>query len=153
MLDDPTEDDTRQLTASGEAELRGGAELWPRLTVRPGRVICSPLPRARRTAELLVEGIGGDVDIIIDDRLRPGASWDDLAAALADHPAVERTLFVGHQPDLARVVELLSGASRVSMQLGGLACLEFEDEPAPGAGRLKWLLDPHLYLAEFDHEH
>jgi phosphohistidine phosphatase len=153
MRDDPAEDDARQLTAGGEAELRGAAELWRRLTVRPGVVISSPLPRARRTAELLVEGIGHEVRITFDDRLRPGATWSELSAALADHPGVERALFVGHQPDLARVIELLSGASRVALKLGSLACLEFEEEPAPGTGRLNWLLDPHLYLAEHDHEH
>jgi phosphohistidine phosphatase len=153
MRDDPVEDEARQLTADGEAELRGAAELWRRLSVRPGVVISSPLPRARRTAELLVEGIGREVALTFDDRLRPGATWRELSAALADHPGVERALFVGHQPDLARIIELLSGASRVSMQLGSLACLEFEGRPAPGTGRLNWLLDPHLYLAEHDHEH
>jgi phosphohistidine phosphatase len=153
MRDDPREDDARQLTAGAETELRGAAELWRRLTVRPGVVISSPLPRARRTAELLVEGIGREVGITIDERLRPGGTWSDLSAALADHHAMERAMFVGHQPDLAHVIELLSGASRVAMQVGSLACLEFEGEPAPGAGRLNWLLDPHLYLSEFDHEH
>ncbi|HYN63189.1 MAG TPA: histidine phosphatase family protein [Candidatus Limnocylindrales bacterium] len=147
------EDDARRLTAGGEAELQGAAELWRRLRVRPEVVISSPLPRAQRAAELLVDGIGSEVGITVDERLRPGATWSDLSAALADHHTMERALFVGHQPDLARVIELLSGASRVAMQLGSLACLEFEGEPAPGAGRLNWLLDPHLYLSEFDHEH
>jgi phosphohistidine phosphatase len=153
MKDDPAEDDARELTADGEAELRGAAEPWRRLTVKPGVVISSPLPRARRTAELLIEGIGREVGITLDDRLRPGATWTELSAALADHPGVERALFVGHQPDLARVIELLSGASRVAMQIGSLACLEFEGQPAPTTGRLNWLLDSHLYLAEHDHEH
>jgi phosphohistidine phosphatase len=153
MKDDPAEDDARQLTAAGEAELRGAAEPWRRLSVRPGVVVCSPLPRARRTAELLVEGLGREVEITLDDRLRPGATWTGLSAAVADHPGVERALFVGHQPDLGRVIELLSGASRIAMQIGALACLEFEGQPAPATGRLNWLLDPHLYLAEHDHEH
>jgi phosphohistidine phosphatase len=153
MRNDTAEDDARQLTASGEAELRGAAELWRRLTVRPGRVISSPLPRARRTAELAVEGLGGGVEIVVDDRLRPGAGWSELAAALAAHPHLERTMLVGHQPDLARVIERLTGASRIAMQPGSLACLEFAEEPGPGMGRLNWLLDPHLYLAEHDHEH
>jgi phosphohistidine phosphatase len=154
MRDDPREDDARTLTAGGETELRGAAEPWRRLSVRPGVVLSSPLPRARRTAELLVEGIGrDDVEITFDDRLRPGATWNELSSTLTDHPGVDRALFVGHQPDLGRVIELLSGASRVSLQVGGLACLEFEAQPAPGTGRLNWLLDPHLYLAEHDHEH
>jgi phosphohistidine phosphatase len=153
MKDDPAEDDARQLTPAGEAELRGAAEPWRRLSVRPGVVISSPLLRARRTAELLVEGLGSEAGITLDDRLRPGATWTGLSAALADHADVERALFVGHQPDLGRAIELLTGATRIAMQVGSLACLEFEGQPAPATGRLNWLLDPHLYVAEHDHEH
>jgi phosphohistidine phosphatase len=146
-------DDSRQLTAGGEAELRGAAELWRRLTVRPAILISSPLPRARRTAELVVEGMRHGVGVRADERLRPGATWSDLAATFSDQPVVERVMFVGHEPDLSGVIELLTGARKVAMELGSLACLSFEADPAPGAGRLKWLLDPHLYLAEHDHEH
>jgi phosphohistidine phosphatase len=147
-VDDPTEDDARELTESSEAELRAASELWRRLQVRPQIVLSSPLPRARRTAELLVEGVRTDTGVTVDDRLRPGATWDDLSTALADQPGAERAMFVGHSPDLMRVIELLSGASRIALHVGGMACLEFEAEPTPGAGKLLWLLDPDLYQAE-----
>ncbi|MDQ5840582.1 MAG: histidine phosphatase family protein, partial [Chloroflexota bacterium] len=51
------DDDARELTDAGVAELRAAAQLWRRLNLRPDLVICSPLPRALQTAELLVEGV------------------------------------------------------------------------------------------------
>ena len=57
-------------------------------------------------------------------------------------------MFVGHSPDLMRVVEQLTGASRIALHVGGMACLEFDGRPGPGRAKLLWLLDPDLYLPE-----
>jgi phosphohistidine phosphatase len=147
-LDDPAEDDARELTAASEAELRAAAGPWRRLAIRPQVVLSSPLPRARRTAELLVAGVDPNIGVTVDDRLRPGATWDDLSAAMADQPRGKRVMFVGHSPDLMRVVEHLTGASHVALHVGGMACVEVDGEPSPGRGKLLWLLDPDLYQAE-----
>ena len=32
-----------------------------------------------------------------------------------------------------------------------MACLEFDGEPRPGAGHLRWLLDPDLYRDDPQH--
>jgi phosphohistidine phosphatase len=138
-------DDARELTASGESDLRRAAPLWRQLNCRPEVVISSPLPRALRTAELFCEAVGGTP--VIDDRLRPGARWGDFARAMAAHPDARRVMFVGHEPDLSSSVAELSGASSVRMRKGGLACLEFYGVPEPGTGELAWLLDPDLYAA------
>jgi phosphohistidine phosphatase len=139
------EDAERRLTDVGEAELRAAAPLWGRLNMRPQVILSSPLVRALQTAELLVAGLGSKHAPLIDDRLRPGAGWEELAQAMADHPAARRVLFVGHQPDLGSAVELLSGAESVRLRPGSLACLEFPGTPEPGQGELAWLLDPDLY--------
>lgn len=143
----PSNDDARELTADGVAALRRAADLWKRLNLRPDVVISSPLTRARQTAELLCEGIGFAGQPALDERLRPGAGWEQLARALADHPGAARVMFVGHEPDLPQVVAQLTGASSVRMRKGGLACVEFYGVPEPGAGELAWLLDPDLYDA------
>jgi phosphohistidine phosphatase len=138
-------DDDRPLTPEGEAVLHAAAPTWKRLNLRPGAVITSPLARARRTAELLCEGIGLDGEPIVDDRLRPGAGWSEMARSIADHPAADRVLFVGHEPDLSQTVALLTGASSVRMRKGGIACVEFRGAAEPGAGELAFLIDPDLY--------
>jgi phosphohistidine phosphatase len=139
----PTHDDARELTAGGEAALRAAAPLWRRLNLRPDVVLSSPLPRALRTAELFCEAVGGTA--VVDDRLRPGASWGDFARAMAAHPDARRVMFVGHEPDLSGAIVELSGAASVRMRKGGLACLEFYGIPEPGGGEIAWLLDPDLY--------
>jgi phosphohistidine phosphatase len=142
------DDDARDLTARGVAALHAAAPLWRRLDVRPDVVISSPLARALRTAELFVEGVGLPSPPVTDDRLRPGAGWSDLAEALAAHPGSERIMFVGHEPDLSTAVGELTGATSVRLRKGGLAAVEFEGEPKPGAGELAWLLDPDLYAMD-----
>lgn len=138
-------DDARELTDAGVAELRAAAPLWRRLNLRPDLVISSPLPRALRTAELLIEGVGLTREPIVDDRLRPGAEWADMARAMATHPDARRVMFVGHEPDLSTAIELLVRAHAVRLRAGGVACVEFPGIPEPGAGELAWLLDPDLY--------
>ena len=139
-------DAERKLTERGMAELRGAAELWRRVNLRPQVVLTSPLVRAVETAELVSAALGGRRTPVIDHRLAPGAGWPELAQAMADHPSAHRVLFVGHQPDFGEVVELLTGASSVRLRPGGLACVEFPGTPEPGTGELAWLLDPDLYV-------
>jgi phosphohistidine phosphatase len=137
------DDDDRQLTDRGVADLRAAAPVWRRLNLRPDVVLSSPLPRALRTAELFCEAVGGAP--VADDRLRPGASWGDMGRLLADHPDARRVMFVGHEPDLSAAVVQLTGAASVRMRKGGLACVEFYGTPEPGGGEIAWLLDPDLY--------
>jgi phosphohistidine phosphatase len=141
------DDEARPLSEDGQAALQAAAPLWQRLNLRPDVVICSPLLRARQTAELLCQGIGHAAGPMVDERLRPGAGWGHLARATADHPGAGRVLFVGHEPDFSQIVALLTGASSVRMRKGGLACVEFYGVPEPGAGELAWLIDPDLYEA------
>jgi phosphohistidine phosphatase len=140
------EDADRRLTDEGEAQLRAAAPLWRRLKLRPQVVLTSPLVRAVQTAELLCGGLGSKKRPVEDDRLRPGAGWEDLAQAMADHQSARRVMFVGHQPDLGSTVELLTGAHAVRLRPGSLACVEFAGAPEPGKGEIAWLLDPDLYV-------
>jgi phosphohistidine phosphatase len=146
----PQNDDDRELTPNGEAMLRAAAPMWRRLTVRPDVVISSPLARAKRTAELAVEGLGLGDPPVADQRLRPGAKWGDLADAMAVHSGAASVMFVGHEPDLSWTIDLLTMATLVGLRKGGLACVTFEDDPLGGAGRLAWLLDPDLYQPDAD---
>jgi phosphohistidine phosphatase len=141
-------DEARELTERGVAALRSAAALWRRLNLRPDVVLSSPLARARQTADLFVEAVGLRTRPLIDERLRPGAGWERLGRAMADHPTARRLMFVGHEPDLSSAVALLTGASSVRMRTGGIACVEFYGVPEPATGELAWLLDPDLYSDE-----
>lgn len=139
-------DDERELTDAGRAALLAAAPLWRRLNLRPDVIISSPLSRALQTAQLFCEAVGGSPTV--DDRLRPGASWGDMARTMAAHPDARRVMFVGHEPDLSSAVVDLTGAASVRMRKGGLACVEFYGIPEPGGGEIAWLLDPDLYTGD-----
>ena len=143
-------DDARELSRTGVAALRSAAPLWHRLNLRPDIVISSPLPRALQTASLLCAAVGGEPTT--DERLRPGASWGDMARAMAERPDARRVMFVGHEPDLSSVICELTGAASVRMRKGGLACVEFYGVPEPGGGEIAWLLDPDLYTDDDEGE-
>jgi phosphohistidine phosphatase len=138
-----TDDDARALTDGGVAALRAATRLWQRLNLRPDVVISSPLARAVQTAQIFCDGLGGMP--VVDDGLRPGASWGQLARAMSRHPDARRVMFVGHEPDLSSAIAELTGAASVRMRKGGLACVEFYGVPEPGGGEIAWLLDPDLY--------
>jgi phosphohistidine phosphatase len=144
----PANDDARPLTDKGVAALRGAAPLWRRLNLRPDVVLTSPYVRARQTADLLCEALGGTP--VEDQRLEPGADWPAMGRMIADHPDARRVMFVGHEPDLSSAVIQLTGAASVRMRKGGVACVEFPGVPEPGAGELAWLIDPDLYEPDAD---
>jgi phosphohistidine phosphatase SixA len=99
-------DELRPLTPAGRNVAR---DLGVRLaSERPDAVVSSPLLRARETAEQIARAAGLTAEA--DDRLAPGASADDVQAAIAGRG--ERVIAVGHQPDCSAIVLALTGRER-----------------------------------------
>jgi len=96
-------DELRPLTDAGRATARAlGERLAGQL---PDAVVTSPLLRARETADLIARacGLGAEPD----DRLAPGATADDVRAAVDGLGTT--VVAVGHQPDCGEVVLALTG--------------------------------------------
>jgi len=99
-------DDLRPLTDAGRATARA---LGERLAAgNPDAVLCSPLLRARQTADQIARAAG--IDAEVDERLAPGATADDVEAAVADRG--DTVVVVGHQPDCSEIVLALTGEER-----------------------------------------
>jgi phosphohistidine phosphatase len=97
-------DELRPLSDRGREEAR---VLGERLAAeRPDAVISSPLLRARETAAAIAKAAG--VELTVDDRLAPGASADDILAAV--DAVGETVVTVGHQPDCSEITLALTGA-------------------------------------------
>lgn len=110
-------DELRALTPGGRKTARA---LGERLAARrPDAVVCSPLLRARETAEPIARAAG--IPAQSDERLAPGAELSDLSAAVSGRG--ETVVVVGHQPDCGRIVLELTG-SEVEFAPGGVAELE-----------------------------
>ncbi|MBA3475492.1 MAG: histidine phosphatase family protein, partial [Actinobacteria bacterium] len=71
-------DELRPLSARGREEARKLAESL--VAAAPEVVLASPLLRARETAAAIAKAAG--VELRVDERLAPGASADDVLAAI-----------------------------------------------------------------------
>jgi phosphohistidine phosphatase SixA len=110
-------DDLRPLTSEGRETARALAERLA--AAAPDAVVSSPLLRARETAQPIAQAAGLDPET--DERLAPGATADDLRAAVAGRG--ETVVAVGHQPDCSGIVLELSGRE-VPFPPGGVQELE-----------------------------
>ena len=126
-------DADRKLTERGRAGFeRLLASLGPSLTVK--RVLSSPFLRALQTAEMLGRAAGAPVE-----------PWDDLASGHASgremlalaRQAGPGSALVGHNPEIAEAVALISGAA-APVPPGTVAALDLSG----ASPRLLWLRSP-----------
>jgi phosphohistidine phosphatase len=138
-------DDDRPLTPEGIHKFRLAARGLARLDVQVDRILSSPLIRARQTAEILRDAISPDLDIDYSPGMKPGSPFADSLAAVATLRA-ESIAVVGHEPHLSGFASYLlvgpGGDAGLTFRKGATAFVRFEDEPAPGAGTLEWLIQP-----------
>jgi phosphohistidine phosphatase len=136
-------DDERPLTPRGEERFREAARGLAELLDRPDAIFTSPLPRARRTAELLAEAFGGpeprDVAALAQ------GSFEGLAVELARLDEDALVVLVGHEPDVSALVARLVGSDAPDgfvFRKGGVALLEVDG--ALRRGSLVFFAPPKL---------
>jgi phosphohistidine phosphatase len=96
-------DHERPLTEKGREQAH---ELGELLGARhPDAVVSSPLRRALETAAPIAEAAG--LEVVVDERLSPGANTEDLRAAVAGRG--ETVVTVGHVPDCEEIFLALTG--------------------------------------------
>ena len=110
-------DALRPLTSEGRAQARALGEKLA--THHLDAVVCSPLLRARETAELIARAAG--IEAEPEEQLAPGADVTSLSAAVSGRG--ETVVVVGHQPDCSEIVLVLTGEDR-SFAPGAYAELE-----------------------------
>jgi phosphohistidine phosphatase len=124
------DDATRRLSPEGrERFTRLLASLAGRLEV--SRVLTSPLLRARQTAEILARATGAKLEE--DPRLAAGETEGRELLSIA-RAAPHGTALVGHNPELAQALALLSGRE-LEVKPGAVAAVEVDQSGA----RLAWL--------------
>jgi len=99
-------DELRPLTDEGRAAARA---LGEKLAAHhPDVVLCSPLLRARQTAEAIASA--AQLQAYPDDRLAPGMDVPSLSNAVGGQG--DTVVVVGHQPDCGEIVLALTGEER-----------------------------------------
>ena len=137
-------DDERPLTPAGARRFRKAARGLAAIVPRPDLLLTSPLPRARRTAELAAAA-WKRVEIREVAALASG-DFDGLAAALADCPANSHVAIFGHEPHLSALLARLLGGSRdacLTFKKGGVALVELAGPLADG-GSLVFFIPPRV---------
>ena len=143
----PGSDAERALTLAGERIIRAEGAALARLGLQPDLILHSPLVRARQTAELLAEALR----VSVSDRVRahellsPGFDHKALKKLLREHSARDALMLVGHAPDMANVVERITGGA-VKVKEGTVAHVQIEKPDEKPEGTLIWLATAELLV-------
>jgi phosphohistidine phosphatase len=100
-------DELRRLTTHGRWQAKDLGKRFARRGIAVDAIVSSPLARARETADGMAAVLGATAQT--DERLAPGATANDLRAAVADRG--DTVVVVGHQPDCGRAAAALTGGA------------------------------------------
>jgi phosphohistidine phosphatase len=117
-------DADRRLTEKGERQARMAGKALAKLGVQFVAVYTSPRVRAKDTARLAAEELGG-ADPLVHQPLSAGFDVDEALSLLAGYGEDARLLLVGHEPDFSQVVYDLTGG-RIDLKKGGIATVRVD---------------------------
>lgn len=137
-------EDERPLTPKGRRKVRRAASGLDVLKLGLERIVSSPLPRARETAEIVAEAVGLGDRVELDEALRADRTAEEVRGWLESRPE-RRLMIVGHDPWISDLVGLLA-TGRVApafcrLRKGGLAAFVRRFD---GSWGLDWLARPRL---------
>lgn len=141
-------DKDRFLTPMGEIQVRRAAATLAKNRIAIDTVLTSPYPRARRSAEIVVECLPRKPKLIDCPALMPSSDLEQVIGVLLKRSPGEKILLVGHVPLLGAIVSYLvwgRGQPEVTFRKAGMACLSILRLGPKPAARLEWLLTPEHY--------
>jgi phosphohistidine phosphatase len=147
-------DDERLLTSKGEKRVRQIARGLARLDLKLDRIVTSPLPRARATAEIIADELDSRKLLEISNVLQTGSSAATVERWLRERTE-ERLMIVGHNPTLSDLLSLLVLGSTqpliCDLKKGGVAALG-QKGGARDLYELHWIAPPRLFRGLMDSE-
>ena len=145
---DSASDEKRPLDEKGVKQCHDVGRALAALKVEPDAIITSPLVRARQTAELVAEELGHKEKLILDDALRPEASYGTFQDMLHQYTREKAIMVVGHNPSLTEFLNRLLAAgssfNAIELKKGAVAKVDFDSQ---NAGVLKWCMTPKVIRA------
>ncbi|HVJ46881.1 MAG TPA: histidine phosphatase family protein [Luteolibacter sp.] len=139
----PDGDYGRNLVEKGRRQSRDAASTLQSGGLLPEIVLCSPLNRARQTAEEFCSAAGIVAPIVVN-WLACGMSPETALNELVGFREFNRIAIVGHEPDLSELIQWLLGARGGSIEVskGTIACLRVY--PPAKIGTLIYLAPPSI---------
>lgn len=133
--DESLPDRERPLTVRGVAEAQGMAERLARRVAPPDAVFSSPAAHARKTAEIFAKRFGiGAGAVTVDERLLDSSPETLLALVHGLDERLATVMVVGHNPEIGKLAEQLSGGEVGKMPLCAVAELRFDAARWPQLG-------------------
>ena len=105
--EDAGSDRDRWLSPRGREAARILARLLRETKIEPDAIVCSPLPRAVQTAELLAQGLDF-LDVIASLRCLEPSAHPNVAASAVQQAGM-RVIVVGHEPSISALGAHLLG--------------------------------------------
>jgi phosphohistidine phosphatase len=144
------DDSRRPLTPEGEEEFEGAARGLARVVPTVEVLLSSPYERAWRTAEILAEQAGWPAPRTLP-ALEPDIPPEKVVLALETYAGEQSIALAGHRPGLHELAVYLltgdAGGADMKIKKGGVVCIEFDDAPKAGAGKLRWMFTPRVLRA------
>jgi phosphohistidine phosphatase len=114
------------------------------LGVQVDVILSSPLKRSTQTAALVGNEMGHEGKLVLENALRPEASFSDFQKLLQKYSRQDSVLLVGHNPNLqeflGRVISERGCEGFVELKKGAVAKVEMRRN----AGSLSWCLTPRI---------
>ena len=135
-------DSDRPLTKEGEEKLHQIAQAMLAMELKFDLILSSPYVRAAKTAEIVASKLDGEVTFT--EFLESGGNQLALISQINDEKP-QRVLLVGHEPDLSRLISLLTtGGTSAAIELkkGGLCKMTVDKLTFGQCATLNWLLTP-----------
>ncbi len=141
----PLKDEQRPLDEVGIQQSHIVGHALAGLKLQVDAIITSPLIRAKQTAAIVASEIGHEEELVIDDALRPEASYQQFQELLARHGGKQAIMVVGHNPSQTEFLNKLligDGSSEpIELKKGAIARVDKEGR-APAI--LKWSMPPKV---------
>ncbi|HEX8925580.1 MAG TPA: phosphohistidine phosphatase SixA [Terriglobales bacterium] len=145
----PKSDEKRPLDREGIEQSRYMGRLLSAMEVHVDLIVSSPLKRATQTAALVGNEIGYEGKLVLDNAMKPAATFEQFEALLRTCHRLDAVMVVGHNPNMARFLSRLvtNGASdrAIEMKKGSIARMDI----TPKRTLLNWMITPKIAKASY----
>jgi phosphohistidine phosphatase len=143
-LEHPKKDEKRALDKEGIEQSGYVGRALAALETHVDIILSSPLKRAVQTASLVGNEMGYEGKLVLENGLRPVATFADFRKMLERYSRLEAIMVVGHNPNLSEFLGrcISDGGCEASVELkkGGIAKIEM----ARNSASLQWYMTPKL---------
>jgi phosphohistidine phosphatase len=145
QFSDAVKDEKRPIDKIGEEQSHDVGRALAAIGVTVNVIISSPLTRAMQTAAIVSQELGHEEKLVLDNALRPEATFEKFKALLNRHKDKPSIMVVGHDPSMTEFVnKVLSGGgplAAIEMKKGGVAKVE---KDIHRQAVLKWVMPPKV---------